>query len=123
MLLCHGSKCTGDPVTPYQVLTPTSKPDSLPTPQPPTLEALLRPAGNRATFLSPPRRATAFSERPAARRHGGTVTGKSVSLDAICLQFVNSAGKRSPDALAAALAYLLLEFCLLINEFQYEVPA
>lgn len=38
------------------------------------------------------------------RRPRSLTTGKSVSLDAICLQFVSSAGKRSPDAWAAALA-------------------
>lgn len=50
-------------------------------------------------------------------------TGKSISLDAVCLQFVNPAGKHSPDAWAAHWPYLFLESYLLINESQREVSA
>lgn len=44
--------------------------------------------------LSRPRTATVHSERRGA---AAQTTGKSVSLDSICLQFVSAAGKRSPD--------------------------
>ncbi|XP_047390583.1 translation initiation factor IF-2-like [Sciurus carolinensis] len=60
-----------------------------------------RPADNPTTFLRAPPNCSGLIQR--AWLNGGMTTGKSVSLDAICLQFVNPAGKRSPDARAAAL--------------------
>lgn len=46
-------------------------------------------------------------------------TAKCISLDAICLQFVNPAGKRSPDAWQTLWLYLVPESCLFINESRF----
>lgn len=47
-------------------------------------------------------------------------TAKCISLDAICLQFVNPAGERSPDAWQTLWLYLVPGSCLLINESRFE---
>lgn len=58
----------------------------------------------------------------ALRRGPGVsdlTTAKCISLDAICLQFVNPAGKRSPDAWQTLWLYLVPGSCLFINESRF----
>lgn len=64
-------------------------------------------------FSSPT--ALCFAQRPGV---SGLTTAKCISLDAICLQFVNPAGKHSPDAWQTPRLYLVPGSCLFRNESQ-----
>lgn len=56
-----------------------------------------------------------FAQRPGV---SGLTTAKCISLDPICLQFVNPAGKHSPDAWQTPRLYLVPGSCLFRNESQ-----